>query len=169
MFYCFVCFFTFQPWWLHNVTSHAAPHVLHLYSSFSCPFPFICFHFSFSLMSACVTHLWWPRRSRVSIQAMAQSLFVGDAKTACLQDSALQLKALLADKDHHIPSPDTKLLAFYTRWINCNVAPSQSSEANDPEWLWCCCKGVLGFAALCSRWGAEGKSKSPSTGFDVRW
>lgn len=72
-------------------------------------------------MSSRVTHHWWPYRSGVWVQAIVQSLFVGDAKKACLQYSALQLKALLPDQDHHGSSPDPKLLAFYTRWINCNL------------------------------------------------
>lgn len=99
-------------WWLHTVTTPAAPHVVNLYSSFSSTFPFICFLF-WPLFHECLCHTpLVALRSRVSIQAMAQSLFVGDAKTACLQYSALQPKALLQDQDHHAASPETLASGF---------------------------------------------------------
>lgn len=88
------------------------------YCHFCCPsccetlfilFQHLSFHmFPFwSLFHECLCHTSLVAlRSRVSIQAMAQSFFVGDAKTACLQYSALQLKALLPDQDHHAAFPE---------------------------------------------------------------
>lgn len=88
------------------------------------PAPFLSYvsFFGLSFSSACVTHHWWPCRSSVSIHAMAQSLFVGDANTACLRYSAFTAQdSLLPDRDHRCRVHTTpRFSASYTCWIDCN-------------------------------------------------